>query len=51
MSNSNNKVTLKLSPKRKRSRVNEPLDVRSPTPTGFSSSLMNIYIMCCSVCK
>ena len=36
MSNSNSKVTLKLSPKHERARVNEPLDVGSPTPTGFS---------------
>ena len=35
MSNSNSKVTTKLSPKSKRTRVTEPLDVGSPTPTGF----------------
>ena len=36
MSNPNSKVTLRLSPKRKHSRVNEPLDVGSPTPFGFT---------------
>ena len=35
MSNPNSKVTLRLSPKRKRSRVNEPLSVGSPTPFGL----------------
>ena len=35
MSNPNSKVILRLSPKRKRSRANEPFDVRLPTPTGF----------------
>ena len=33
---SKSKVRLILSPKRKRSRVNKPLDVGSPTPTGFN---------------
>ena len=36
MSNPNSKVTLRLSPKRKRSKVNEPLDVGSPIPSSFS---------------
>ena len=36
MSNSNSKVTLKLSPKHERARVNEPLDVGSSTLTGFT---------------
>ena len=39
MPNPNSKVTLGLSPKRKRSRVNEPLDVGSPTPFGFKQAL------------
>ena len=38
MSNSNSKVTLKLIPKHERPRVNEPLDVGSPTPTGFKKT-------------
>ena len=38
MFNPNSKVTLSLSPKRKRSRANEPLDVGSPTATGFNIS-------------
>ena len=37
MSNSNSKVTLNLSPKHERARVNEPLDVGSPTHTGFNN--------------
>ena len=41
MSNPNSKVTLRLRPKRKRSRVNGPLDDRSPTPFGFNSVLEN----------
>ena len=36
MSNPNSKATLRLSPKRKRYRVNESLDVVSPTPLGFN---------------
>ena len=45
MSNPNSKFTLRLSPKRKRSRVNEPLDVGSPTPYGFNNTyfLLNIH--------
>ena len=35
MSNPNSKFTHRLSPKRKRSRVNESLDVGSQTPYGF----------------
>ena len=35
ISNSNSKVTLRLSPKQKRSSANEPLDVKSQSPTGF----------------
>ena len=37
--NPNSKVTLKLNPKRKHSKVNEPLSVRSPTPYDFNSIL------------
>ena len=36
MSNPNIKLTLKLSLKHKRSKVNEPSDVKSPTPFGFT---------------
>ena len=36
MSNPNSKFTLRLSPKHKRSRVNEPWDVKSPTPFCFT---------------
>ena len=36
MSNPNIKLTLRLSLKHKRSKVNEPSDVRSPTPFGFT---------------
>ena len=39
MFNPNSKVTLSLSPKRKRSRANEPLDVGSPTAIGFNGVL------------
>ena len=38
MSNPNSKVTFRSSPKRKRSSVNEPLDVGSPTPAGFKAA-------------
>ena len=38
MSNPNSKVTLRLSPMRKRTRANEPLGVGSPTPLGFNYS-------------
>ena len=39
MLNPNSKITFTLSPKRKRSRANEPLDVGSPTATGFNGVL------------
>ena len=35
MSNSNSKVILRLSSKRKRTKANEPLDVGSPTHFSF----------------
>ena len=41
MSNSNSKVTLKLSPQHENARVNETLDVGSPTPTGFNGVFEN----------
>ena len=41
MSNPNSKITLRLSPKCKRFRVNEPLDVGSPTPFDFNGVLKN----------
>ena len=39
--NKDSNITLKLSPKRKHFRVNEPLDVGSPTPFGFNGVLEN----------
>ena len=42
MFNPNSKVTLSLSPKRKRSRANEPLDVGSPTAIGFKLNSYNV---------
>ena len=39
MSNPNSKVTLRSSPKRKRSRVDEFLDVGSLTPFGFTDTM------------
>ena len=44
MSNPNSTVTLRSSPKRKRSRVNEPLDVGSLTPYGFTSTTRKNFI-------
>ena len=44
MSNPNSKVTLRLSPKRKRSGVNEPFDVGSPTPIGFTNFKFNFCL-------
>ena len=46
MSNPNSKVTLRLSPKLKRSRVNEHLDVGSPTLTGFIRTFFILNILC-----
>ena len=44
MLNPNSKITFTLSPKRKRSRANESLDVGSPTSTGFI--LINKALRC-----
>ena len=43
MSNPNCKVTLRLSSKRKLTRVYEPLDFGSPTPFGFNIKKKDVF--------